>query len=432
MTNHVSIPNKTEVGINPKKLSYIVVFLYSILIVVWLYSNNIVISFVSIALSSLISCSIASILFAKYINSVNLSIELPTNIGMVDTLLDIYIHITNVFFSILKIRNVLLLTDPGLKSHLHKVELKNNTISIHIKIHGYSGTHVIRGILIKFDDIMQIFDISFKIVFKDEITIRIIPSSVIYIPSTITLRQYIPYAPLTLRRKGVGIEILSVRDYIPGDEYRKIAWKHTARLGKLMVKEFEALTHRNAIIVISIHSDFFTEYSDIFEILVERILGLTLGLVRLGMSIRMGVITDESIFISNAISKNNVKDIYEFFSTISWSHIERMIRNIYSSNKILRWFTRNLTEEYCKEPCLVMLVLDPQDNFDIDVLKLIYNDLKYRGHTLQVVLISPLILKFLYLRANLNEFHELLNKIPIIKTCIRLLKSMNIQSTFTL
>ncbi len=432
MRNHVSIPNQIEVGIKPRGLSYTIMFLYSILITIWLYSNNIILNFASIASSLLISYSITSILFAKHINSVNLSIELPTNIGIVNTSSDIYIHITEVFFSILKIKNVLLLTDPGLKSHLHKITSKNNTISIHIKIHGYSGTHVIKGILIKFNDIIQIFDISFKIIFKDEITIRIIPSSATSIPSIITLHQYAPYAPLTLRRKGVGIEILSVRDYIPGDEYRKIAWKHTARLGKLMVKEFEALTHRNAVIVISIHSDFFTKYSDIFEVLVERILGLALGLVKLGMSIRIGIVTDESIFISNAISRNNIKDIYEFFSTISWSYIEGIIRNIYSSNKILRWFTRNLTEEYCKEPCLVIVMLDPQDNFDIDVLKIIFNDLKYRGHTLQIVLINPLILKFLYLRTNLNELHELLNKIPIIKTCIRVLKSINIRLIFAL
>jgi len=432
LTNHVSISNQIEVGINPKKLSYIVIFLYSILIVIWLYSNNIVLSFVSIAISSLISYSIASTLFAKYINSVNLSIELPTNIGITNTPLDAYIHINDVFFSILKIRNVLLLTDPGLESHLHKIESKNNTISIHIKIYGYSGTHAIKGVLIRFYDVIQMFDISFKIIFKDKITIRIVPSSAISIPSTVTLRQYIPYVPLIMRRKGIGMEILNIRDYIPGDEYRKIAWKHTARLGKLMVKEFEALTHRNVIMIISAHSDFFIRYGNVFEVLIKRILGIALGLIKLGMTIRMGIITDDSILISNAISKNNAKDIYEFFSNIHWNYIDESVRGTYSSNKILRWFTRSLAEEYCREPCLVIIALDPQDSFDIEILKLIHNDLKHRGHALQLVLINPLILKFLYLGINLSELQELLNRISIVKTCIKVLKGMNIQLTFIL
>ncbi len=432
MIKYVSIPNRVEVGINLRRSSYIVIFLYSIAITIWAHNNNVVLGITSVTLSSLISCSLACVLLAKHMNSISLAIEMPTNIGMANKPLDIYVYIVGTPFPFLKIRRVYLLTDPGLKLQLYNVKLGSSSISIHIKIQCYSGTHIIKGIFIEFNDIIRIFDISFKILFEDVIAVRIIPPTVMPIPSTIILRQHIPYAPLALRRRGIGIEILSVRDYIPGDEYRKIAWKHTARLGKLMVKEFEALTYRNGIIIASVHSDFFTKYSDTFEVLVERIQGLVLGLIKLGMTIRIGVVTDESIFISNAISKNNIEDVYEFFSTISWSHAEGIIGNAYSSNKILRWFARNLTEEYCREPCLVITVLDPQDSFDIDILKLIYNDLKHRGHILQVVFINPLILKFLYSKANINELYELLNRIPIVKTCIKTLKGMNIQLTFVL
>ncbi len=43
----------------------------------------------------------------------------------------------------------------------------------------------------------------------------------------------------SIRRRGMGMQFMDIREYVPGDEYRRIEWKATARTGKLMVKEFE-------------------------------------------------------------------------------------------------------------------------------------------------------------------------------------------------
>jgi len=42
------------------------------------------------------------------------------------------------------------------------------------------------------------------------------------------------------RRPGSGSELLDIRDYIPGDPPKTIAWKASARRGRLMTKEFES------------------------------------------------------------------------------------------------------------------------------------------------------------------------------------------------
>jgi uncharacterized protein (DUF58 family) len=42
------------------------------------------------------------------------------------------------------------------------------------------------------------------------------------------------------RRPGSGIELLDLRDYLPGDPPKTIAWKPSARRDKLMTKEFES------------------------------------------------------------------------------------------------------------------------------------------------------------------------------------------------
>jgi uncharacterized protein (DUF58 family) len=43
----------------------------------------------------------------------------------------------------------------------------------------------------------------------------------------------------SLRRRGGGTELYELRELLPGDPYNAIAWKASARAGKLMVKEVE-------------------------------------------------------------------------------------------------------------------------------------------------------------------------------------------------
>lgn len=52
------------------------------------------------------------------------------------------------------------------------------------------------------------------------------------------------------RKSGISSELLGIRDYQPGDPPRTIAWKPTARLGKVMTCEFESeVPIRSTIIV---------------------------------------------------------------------------------------------------------------------------------------------------------------------------------------
>jgi uncharacterized protein (DUF58 family) len=52
------------------------------------------------------------------------------------------------------------------------------------------------------------------------------------------------------RRRGVGTQFFEVREYQYGDEIRRIEWKSTARLLKLMVKEFEQESSLEVAVVI--------------------------------------------------------------------------------------------------------------------------------------------------------------------------------------
>lgn len=53
-----------------------------------------------------------------------------------------------------------------------------------------------------------------------------------------------------VRRTGGGTSFKELRDYVPGDEYRQIDWKSTARRSKLTVKEYEDERCQNLMILI--------------------------------------------------------------------------------------------------------------------------------------------------------------------------------------
>ncbi len=52
------------------------------------------------------------------------------------------------------------------------------------------------------------------------------------------------------REPGVGIEFLSVREYRPGDEIRRIDWKHFASKRRLVVKEMEREAFQSVVFLI--------------------------------------------------------------------------------------------------------------------------------------------------------------------------------------
>ncbi|GAY25193.1 protein of unknown function DUF58 [Desulfurococcaceae archaeon AG1] len=82
---------------------------------------------------------------------------------------------------------------------------------------------------------------------------RLIPSS---LRSSLLLSRSLGMA--RSRISGSGTEFLSVREYREGDEPRRIVWRHTARWGKLIVKETEKEASGNIFYILLIAGDMFT------------------------------------------------------------------------------------------------------------------------------------------------------------------------------
>ena len=58
---------------------------------------------------------------------------------------------------------------------------------------------------------------------------------------------------LTTNRRGLGQDLLALRDYEPNDDLRRIDWKATARSSRLTVREFSAEDERRVTVILDPH-----------------------------------------------------------------------------------------------------------------------------------------------------------------------------------
>jgi uncharacterized protein (DUF58 family) len=101
------------------------------------------------------------------------------------------------------------------------------------------GKELIKGISIQFLGIPGLFYVESYHSLEKKIIVLPQPQRV-SLPWTLKQRIFDQFlSEITVSRKGRGDEFLSLRDYQFGDEIKHIHWKATARLGKLISKEFE-------------------------------------------------------------------------------------------------------------------------------------------------------------------------------------------------
>ena len=78
---------------------------------------------------------------------------------------------------------------------------------------------------------------------RDPVVMRIMPSSLVHKSGGPIVKHHNQLPPPgihRLHRPGSGGELLDLRDYLPGDPPKTIAWKVTARRDRLITKEFES------------------------------------------------------------------------------------------------------------------------------------------------------------------------------------------------
>ncbi len=104
-----------------------------------------------------------------------------------------------------------------------------------------AGRVEFRGVSVRVSDRFGLFAVDRFVPAKQ--TFRVLPASASPEPGhpiTKRLNTLMPPGIHRLQRPGGGCELLEIRDYVPGDPPKSIAWKVSARRGNLMTREYES------------------------------------------------------------------------------------------------------------------------------------------------------------------------------------------------
>ena len=111
-----------------------------------------------------------------------------------------------------------------------------------------------------------------------------------------------------------GDEFYSLRDYMPGDDIRRIAWRQSARSNKLLVKELEQETARYILFVFDTRVHDIEELEDHFEDAVELIASLAITL--LNRQYKVALQTPDH-YISEGEGKGHTIAILDFLARVN-------------------------------------------------------------------------------------------------------------------
>lgn len=115
------------------------------------------------------------------------------------------------------------------------------------------GRVVLQGLAITLRGPFGLFDV--PLYFPNPLVVRVLPRAARQARARVLPVGGLPVersARMTMRRRGGGTELYELRELIPGDPYNSIAWKASARIGKLMVKEVEHEVQETRWIIVDV------------------------------------------------------------------------------------------------------------------------------------------------------------------------------------
>ncbi len=124
-----------------------------------------------------------------------------------------------------------------------------SSVEISLELIPRVGEHVFEPVRLVLRDLLGLFRFEASVTSSE--VVRVLPAleSIKTLGVTYTSR---PGELSRTRRRGHGVEFYGIREYVPGDEYRRIEWKASARHGmrRLFVKEFEHEVSLNIFLVL--------------------------------------------------------------------------------------------------------------------------------------------------------------------------------------
>lgn len=288
---------------------------------------------------------------------------------------------------LLKVVKADLACDAGLKLSDYSVRKNGQVLEIRMSLNARVGTHRINTLFLRFVVLGGLAEGLMSLEIFTEV--QVLPGfSIGVVPYTIPGFRHLGVGPSRVR--GPGTNIFEVREYMPGDEFKKIDWKATARLSRLAVKEFEKEMHRDVVISLVLSDKFFYPGSKALENLLREVCKLALGLLSNGLHVRLLVVTERGFLLSNKVTSiSKIGELLGVLSRIEWPDRPLMT---YSALRVASWLLLPVVVSTCSVPCAVVNIVCLEDVSDVEAAYRILKKLKTLAHDVVFVVTAPALI----------------------------------------
>jgi uncharacterized protein (DUF58 family) len=144
--------------------------------------------------------------------------------------------------------------------------------------------------------------------------------------------------------RGGGAEFESLREYVPGDEYKKIDWSATARRGKLITRQYEAERSQNIVLMLDTGRTMLQPVQKMAKLDYVVNTALMLAYVAANSDDKVGLVAFDAevrVFLPPAKSKAQVYRILESLYNLEARLVETDYPEAFQ-NLATRWRRRSL------------------------------------------------------------------------------------------
>jgi len=115
-----------------------------------------------------------------------------------------------------------------------------------------AGRVVLHGLAVRLAGPLRLFEV--PLYFPNPLVIKVLPQAVGAVRSSLRAMTGLPIerAGASMLAAGGGTELKELRDMQPGDSFRSIAWRPSARRGKLLVREVEQEVQETRYLVLDV------------------------------------------------------------------------------------------------------------------------------------------------------------------------------------
>jgi uncharacterized protein (DUF58 family) len=116
-----------------------------------------------------------------------------------------------------------------------------------------AGRVVLHGLAVRLRGPLSLFEV--PLYFPNPLAVKVLPSAAAMQRGTARTVTGLPLertGTTRLRRPGGGTELRELREMLPGDPFKSIAWRPSARAGKLLVREVEREVQETRMLVVDV------------------------------------------------------------------------------------------------------------------------------------------------------------------------------------